>query len=59
MNSKVSSAIAFIVVGIWAISMVVDMIPGANYQPPVSIYPALMLVLGAIFGVSLVKKGGS
>lgn len=58
MNSnRVNSAIAFIVVGIWAISMVVDMIPAANYEPPIAIYPALMLVLGAIFGVSLVKKG--
>lgn len=59
MNSKLSTAIAFIVVGIWAISMLVDMIPAAHYEPPVAIYPALMLVLGAIFGVSLVKKGGS
>lgn len=56
-SNRVSTAIAFIVVGIWAISMLVDMIPGAKYEPPVAIYPALMLVLGAIFGVSLVKKG--
>lgn len=59
MNNKLNSIIASVVVGIWAISMIVDMIPGANYEPPLAIYPSLMLVLGAIFGVSIVKKGGS
>lgn len=56
-NSKLSTALAVVVVGIWAISMIVDMIPGANYEPPVAIYPALMLVLGGVFGLKIVKGG--
>lgn len=56
MSSKLRTAISIVVVGIWAISMIVDMVPQANYQPPVAIYPALMLVLGGIFGISLTKK---
>ena len=48
-------AIAGVVTGVWAISMVVDMIPQANYEPPVGIYPALMLVLGAVFGLKIVR----
>ncbi len=56
MNSeKLKTYISIVVVGMWAISMIVDMIPQANYEPPVAIYPALMLVLGAIFGLRIVK----
>ena len=55
-SNKLSTVVAIMVVGIWAISMIVDMIPQAQYEPPVAIYPALMLVLGGIFGISLVKK---
>lgn len=54
-NQKFANGIAVVVVTIWAISMLVDMIPQANYNPPVAIYPALMLVLGAIFGLRIVK----
>lgn len=54
-SNRLSTVIASIVVGIWAISMLVDMIPQANYEPPVAIYPALMLVLGGIFGIKIVK----
>lgn len=56
MNNKVRTAISIVVVGMWAISMIVDMVPQANYSPPVAIYPALMLVLGSMFGISLTKK---
>jgi hypothetical protein len=35
--------------------MIVDMIPSAQYEPPIAIYPALMLVLGAVFGIKIVK----
>ena len=57
LSSRFSTIIASIVVGIWAISMIVDMIPAANYEPPVAIYPALMLVLGGVFGLKIVKGG--
>ena len=56
MTNKFRMFISVVVVGMWAISMVVDMIPQANYSPPVAIYPALMLVLGSMFGISLTKK---
>lgn len=56
LSNRVSTIIASVVVGVWAISMLVDMIPSANYEPPVAIYPALMLVLGAVFGLKIVKK---
>jgi hypothetical protein len=56
LSNRVSTILASVVVGIWAISMLVDMIPSANYEPPVAIYPALMLVLGAVFGLKIVKK---
>lgn len=56
MTSKQRTIISFLVVAIWAVSMIVDMIPGANYEPPIAIYPALMLVLGSMFGITLTKK---
>lgn len=56
LSNRLSTILASVVVGIWAISMIVDMIPGANYEPPVAIYPALMLVLGAVFGIKIVKN---
>ena len=59
LTNKFSTILASIVVGVWAISMVVDMIPAANYEPPVAIYPALMLVLGAVFGLKIVKGGNN
>ena len=58
MSNKVRTAISILVVAMWAISMIVDMIPQANYEPPIAIYPALMLVLGSMFGISLTKKEG-
>lgn len=54
-SNKFSTILASVVVAIWAISMIVDMIPQANYEPPVAIYPALMLVLGGVFGIKIVK----
>lgn len=56
MTNKFRTVISSLVVGMWAVSMIVDMIPQANYSPPVAIYPALMLVLGSMFGISLTKK---
>ena len=54
-TNKFSTILASVVVAIWAISMIVDMIPQAQYEPPVAIYPALMLVLGGVFGLKIVK----
>lgn len=56
--NKLATILAIVVTTVWAVSMVVDMIPQANYEPPVAIYPALMLVLGAVFGVKIVRPGG-
>lgn len=56
MTSRQRTFISFVVVAIWAVSMIVDMIPGANYEPPIAVYPALMLVLGSMFGITLTKK---
>lgn len=54
-TNRLSTILASVVVAIWAISMIVDMIPQAEYEPPVAIYPALMLVLGGVFGIKIVK----
>ena len=56
-NQKLANGIAIVVVSVWAVSMLVDMIPQAHYDPPIAIYPALMLVLGGIFGLRIVKGG--
>lgn len=53
-TKKLTSIIALMVVSIWALSMVVDMF-STTYDPPVGIYPALMVVLGGLFGYRLVK----
>lgn len=56
LSNRFSTILASVVVGIWAISMIVDMIPNTDYEPPIAIYPALMLVLGAVFGIKIVKN---
>lgn len=58
MNTKtLANALAITVVAVWAVSMVVDMLPSVDYEPPIAIYPALMLVLGAVFGVKIIRPG--
>lgn len=57
-NKKLITSVALIVVIVWAVSMVVDMF-SSTYDPPVGIYPALMVVLGGLFGYRLVKGEGS
>ena len=54
-SKRVTTGIAIVVVTVWALSMVADMIPALHYDPPVAIYPALMIVLGGIFGLRIVK----
>ncbi len=55
MNKKVINGIAITVVAVWAISMIVEIFNPA-YNPPNGIYPALMIVLGSIFGYTLVRR---
>lgn len=55
MNKTVINGIAITVVGVWAISMIVEIFHPA-YSPPTGIYPALMIVLGSIFGYTLIRK---
>lgn len=57
MKNKLATGLAITVTMIWALSMIVDMIPGVDYEPPIAIYPALMLVLGGVFGVKIVRPG--
>lgn len=47
--------IAIIVTTIWAVTLVVGMI-NPNYTPPVAIYPALLAVVGGVFGFKLTKR---
>lgn len=47
--------IAIIITTIWAITLVVGMI-NPQYEPPVAIYPALLAVVGGVFGFRLTKK---
>lgn len=47
--------IAIIVTTIWAVTLVVGMVNPA-YTPPVAIYPALLAVVGGVFGFRLTKK---
>lgn len=56
--NKMSWIFASVVLFIWSAMMIVNMIPAAHYEPPVGIYPALMLVLGAVFGIRIVKGDG-
>lgn len=56
-SQRLTTIVSLIVVIIWAISMIVNMFY-SKYQPPVGIYPALMLVLGGLFGFRLVKGNG-
>jgi len=53
--SRAGTYAAWVVIAVWAVSMLIDMIPNVNYEPPVAIYPALMLALGALFGVKITK----
>lgn len=56
---KLSWIFAYTILFIWSLMMILNMIPSLHYEPPVGIYPALMLVLGAVFGIKIVKGGGS
>ena len=47
--------IAIIITTIWATTLIVGML-NSNYQPPVAIYPALLAVVGGVFGFRLTKK---
>ena len=49
------SVIGWTVTGAWATSFVLDAM-FASYEPPVSLHALMMLVAGAAFGGSMLKK---
>lgn len=53
-----ADVIGGIVTLVWATSMITDMLV-ATYDPPPMIYPALLTVLGGIFGRQIAKKNGA
>lgn len=42
---------------IWSVSFVVDMV-ATSYDPPASINAVMILVVGAVFGGSVIRRGG-
>lgn len=53
-NKTLTTIVALVVVAVWAASMILAMF-NTSYQPPIGIYPALMVVLGGLFGYRLVR----
>lgn len=49
------NGLAILVALVWAVSFIVDALSD-KYEPPVAIHGAMMVVLGAVFGVQLVKR---
>lgn len=54
---RLRSAIGWTVTAAWAISFVLDAVL-PHYEPPVSLHALMMLVAGAAFGGSMLKKNG-
>lgn len=54
-NRYVVDAVTLIVVTIWAAGMLVNIF-NPSYSPPAGVQPALMVVLGAIFGARLIRR---
>lgn len=57
MDKKVSNFIAYTVTVVWALSFIADIALGSKYDPPASIHAVMMVVAGAAFTNSIVKKG--
>jgi len=49
------NGIAVFVLLMWGISFVADIL-SADYEPPIALHGAAMLILGAIFGVQVVRR---
>lgn len=55
MDKRITNGIAIIVTIIWATSFVLSAIV-PDYSPPVSVHAVMMLVAGAAFGSSVLKR---
>lgn len=55
MDKRITNAIAIIATVLWTLSFVLDAIL-PNYEPPVSVHAVMMLVAGAAFAGSVLKR---
>lgn len=53
-NNKVSTGLAIVITGAWAVSFIVDIV-NKNYDPPASVHGLMMMVAGAVFGEGLIR----
>lgn len=58
MDRRVSNLIALVVTAVWAASFLAD-IALKSYEPPASLHAIMMVVAGAAFAGTVVKKNGS
>lgn len=57
MDDRLRNAIGYLVTATWGVSFVLDALL-VNYEPPVSVHALMMLVAGAAFGGSMLKRNG-
>ena len=57
MHDWLGNYIAVVITTVWATTLVVGMI-NPHYDPPVAIYPALLAVVGGVFGFKVTKRNG-
>lgn len=55
MHPWLYNGLAVVVSIVWATSFVIDAF-STEYEPPIAVHGAMMVVLGAVFGVQLVKR---
>lgn len=56
LQRKFIDVLAWLITGAWATSFIVDMTP-YPYDPPPTIHALMLIVVGAAFGTSLIKRG--
>lgn len=54
----ITNIIALTVLGVWCVSFIVDMAL-IRYDPPAAINAIMLIVVGSIFGGSVIKKSGN
>lgn len=57
-RSQVSNLIAVVVTVAWAVSFVWDL-THTNYEPPASLSPAFLAVVGGIYGAGVIRRNGN
>lgn len=57
MDERLRSVIGWVVTGAWATSFVLDALL-VRYEPPVSVHALMMIVAGAAFGSSMLRRNG-